>query len=119
MIGCKSVRGDIMISFNVIEHLTNVPQAFNNMAGMINSNGFMVHRVDYGPHAYIHKNPFMFLTISNKLWSLMGSNQGTPNRLRHSHILQTLKSCGFNNVDRITHRFSLENLKFIQPLISK
>lgn len=115
----ESVRGDIILSFNVIEHLQNVPQACINMSGLLNPDGMMIHRVDYGPHAYRHKNPLMFLTLSNTLWSLMGSNRGAPNRLRHAHILQALKSSGFNSIDRVTHRYSQEDLKSVKPFISK
>jgi hypothetical protein len=109
-------QGEILISFNVIEHLQNVRQAAKNMADMLVPGGIMLHRVDYGPHAFRHKNPLMFLTITRRLWSIMGSNRGLPNRLRHSQILEALEFSGFKNADRITHRFDIEDL---EPIRSK
>ena len=111
-------RGDIIISFNVIEHLSNVTQAFRNMAQMLTPDGLMVHRVDYGPHGAPYKNPLTFLTFSKTVWSLMGSNRGYPNRLRHSSILSALQSSGFHNTHRITRRFNLEDAKSIRTLLS-
>jgi len=80
----ESEQADIIVSFNVIEHLSNVTQAFERMAKCLNPSGLMAHRVDYGPHGYAWKNPLEFLTLSNTVWGLMGSNRGWPNRLRHS-----------------------------------
>jgi SAM-dependent methyltransferase len=114
----ESGRGDIIISFNVLEHLSNVKQAFRNLKDLLNPGGVMIHRVDYGPHAFGFKNPLMFLALPNKVWTLMGSHRGWPNRMRHSQILGALKAIGFNNTDRITHCFNLKDVKSIHPFLS-
>lgn len=93
---------DIIISYNVVEHLQNVEAAFLNMAIMLKSDGQMIHRVDYGPHGVWRNcvNPMEFLTVARVLWNMMGSNRGYPNRLRHSQVLQALEKCDFQNNDR-------------------
>ena len=112
---------DIIISFNVFEHLSNIQKAFTNMAGILDSDGLMVHRADYGPHGLwrSYKNPLSFLTVPEVLWSLMGSNRGYPIRLRHSQILSTLESCGLHSTARITGLFSAEDVQAIRPHIAK
>lgn len=112
--------GDIIFSFNVIEHLSNLSQSFENMARMLNVRGLMIHRVDYGPHSLwrTYKNPLAFLTASNAAWSLMGSNRGYPNRKRHPQILSALYRCGFQNANRITGRFAMEDIRAIRPFLA-
>lgn len=111
--------GDVIISFNVIEHLSNVSRAFANMAQLLNPDGLMIHRVDYGPHDLwrTYQNPLTFLTASNTLWSLMGSHRGYANRKRHSQVLSALGKAGFQSAARITGRFSMEKVKAIRPFL--
>jgi SAM-dependent methyltransferase len=115
----KIGSGDIIFSFNVVEHLLDTTQAFENMGRMLNPGGIMIHRVDYSPHALwrTYKNPLTFLTASKTIWSLMGSNRGYPNRKRHSQILSALCKSGFQNADRITGRFSIEDVRAIRPFL--
>lgn len=115
----ESERGDIIISFNVVEHLSDATRAFGKMAEILKPGGSMVHRVDYGPHGYGQDNPLKFLTVSNRLWRLMGSNRGWPNRLRHSQVVQALENSGFKSTDRITRSFDLEDLRSIRPFLSR
>jgi SAM-dependent methyltransferase len=112
--------GDVIISFNVIEHLSNISRAFESMARMLNPGGLMIHRVDYGPHDLwrTYKNPLTFLSPSKAVWSLMGSHRGYPNRKRHSQVLSALSKCGFQNADRITRRFAMEDITAIRPFLS-
>lgn len=114
----ESDRGDIIVSFNVIEHLSDVTHAFGKMAEILKPGGSMLHRVDYGPHGYGQENPLKFLTLSSRVWRLMGSNRGWPNRLRHSQVVQALENSGFKSTDRITHSFDLEDLQSIRPFLS-
>lgn len=112
---------DIIISFNVVEHLSNTHKAFTNMARVLNSDGLMVHRVDYGPHGLwkSYKNPLSFLSVPKVLWLLMGSNKGCPNRTRHSQVLSTLDNCGFHSTARKTGFFSAEEAEAIRPFLPK
>ncbi len=113
--------GDVILSFNVIEHLSDLSRAFANMARMLNPDGLMIHRVDYGPHHLwrTYRNPLTFLTASQRAWSLMGGNRGYPNRKRHSQVLAVLCQSGFRNADRITGRFSIEDIKEVRPFLAE
>jgi len=109
---------DIIISFNVVEHLSDTQTAFQNMAHMLRPDGLMVHRVDYGPHGWnSYPNPLTFLTIQKSLWSLMGSNRGYPNRVRHFQILSQLENCGFQNVERVTGLFETKAIDTIRAFL--
>jgi len=114
-------RADIIISFNVVEHLSNIAKGFAKMAGVLNLGGLMLHRVDYGPHGLwkSYRNPLSFLAVPKVLWSLMGSNRGYPNRVRHSRILSVLDSYGLHSTARITARFSTEDVEAIKPYLAK
>ena len=75
-------------------------------------NGICVHRIDYGPHDIWRskENPFEWLTISDAVWSMMGSNRGTPNRFRHHEVVNWFEEAGFN-VDVIqTDKFDAGDL---------
>jgi SAM-dependent methyltransferase len=88
---------DVIISFNVLEHLSDLSVAFKQMAKLLKRDGMMVHRIDYGPHDIwrSYENLLEFLTVPDWLWSLMGRNRGYPNRIRHGQVLRMLIDAGF------------------------
>ena len=88
---------DVIVSFNVLEHLSDLSAAFEQMAKFLKHDGMMVHRIDYGPHDVWQscENPLEFLTVPDWLWSLMGRNRGYPNRVRHGEVLRMLIDAGF------------------------
>ena len=98
---------DILISYNVIEHLTDPHLALRNMARMLKPNGVMIHRVDYGPHDCwtLYEDERTFMSFPDWLWRMMGSNRGYPNRERHSSILRTLQGVGLEVSSSITSTF--------------
>lgn len=103
---------DVIVSFDVIEHLRDPHKALRNMAKMLNPKGIMVHRVDYSPHDFWRNYPngLQFLTIPDWVWTLMGSNRGYPNRTRHADLVRTLNALGFHLSQRITRKFTLAEL---------
>jgi SAM-dependent methyltransferase len=56
---------DLVVSFNVLEHVSNVTLAFRQMARLLVPTGVMLHRIDYGPHAHWrqHADPTAFLRV--------------------------------------------------------
>lgn len=114
-------KGDIIISNNVVEHLSDLNCAFQNMRGFLSEDGLMIHKVDYGPHGLDrnYENPLTFLTIQERLWKLMGSNRGYPNRQRNSQVLTALENAGFENNWEPTSYFSKEKILKIRPHLDK
>jgi SAM-dependent methyltransferase len=106
----KSVPGmpqaDIIMSFDVIEHLLDLPQAVRNMSTLLKPDGCMIHRIDYGPHGVwlSTEDPLSFLSVPDWLWTAIGSNRGYPNRVRHRQFVQLLEAQGLRVAERVTRR---------------
>lgn len=96
----------IIFSFNVLEHLSDVAAAMDNLSRLLADDGVMIHRVDYGPHDVwrSYANPLLFLTFPDWLWSAMGSNRGYPNRVRHRAVVNALRAGGLSVEDAVTSR---------------
>jgi hypothetical protein len=111
------VQADYVVSFNVCEHLSNLPQALHGMRTMLSPAGLMVHRIDYGPHDVwqTYRNPLAFLTVPRLLWRLSTSNRGCPNRVRHSELMAMLRTLGLNSMDRIGRRASSVDISEARP----
>lgn len=88
---------DLIFSYNVVEHLTDVEASFAAMAKVLRPGGLMVHKIDYGPHQCWrdYRNPLLFLTVPEWLWQAMGSRRGVPNRARHCEVVASLRRLGF------------------------
>jgi SAM-dependent methyltransferase len=103
-VGQTLPAADLIVSFDVIEHLADVPLAVRHMRGMLKPTGRMIHRVDYGPHGVwlSAQDPLSFLRVPRWLWMAFGSNRGYPNRLRHPQFVQLLRQQGLYVCERIT-----------------
>jgi SAM-dependent methyltransferase len=97
-------KADVLVSFDVLEHLTDLPSAVRNMATILKPNGAMFHRVDYGPHGvWLSANDHLsFLRVPSWVWIAMGSNRGYPNRTRHHELVRLLEDAGLQACTRIT-----------------
>lgn len=99
-------RYDLVCSFQVGEHVADVDLFARLTADLLAPGGLAVHRVDFGPHDCWERyaDPLVFLRFPSRLWSAMGSNRGTPNRLRHHQFLDAFTAAGLRTecVDR-TH----------------
>jgi SAM-dependent methyltransferase len=97
---------DIIVSFDVIEHLQDLPHAVRNMGSLLKPDGRMVHRIDYGPHGVwlSADDPLSFLSVPDWLWTAIGSKRGYPNRVRHGQFVQLLEGQGLRVTERITRR---------------
>jgi SAM-dependent methyltransferase len=97
-------KADVLVSFDVLEHLSDLPSAVRNMAAILKPNGAMFHRVDYGPHGvWLSANDYLsFLRVPRWVWIAMGSNRGYPNRTRHHELVRLLQDAGLRVCSRIT-----------------
>ena len=114
-------RADVVISFNVIEHVSDVARSVSNMAGLVTEEGAMLHRIDYGPHGpwLEERNPLEFLTPPPWLWSLLGASRGYPNRRRHALVLDALLRAGFRSDARVDRRFAPEDVAACRRRLSR
>jgi hypothetical protein len=108
---------DYIVSFNVCEHLADLPRALHGMRSMMAPAGLMVHRIDYGPHDIwqSYRNPLAFLTVPHLLWRLTTSNRGCPNRVRHNELMLMIRALGLKSVDRIGRRASIADVSEARP----
>jgi SAM-dependent methyltransferase len=99
-------KADVIISFDVVEHLADVPRAVKHMASLLAPDGRMIHRIDYGPHGIwvSAPDPLSFLRVPRWLWAAIGSNRGYPNRVRHPQFVQLLHQQGLHIRERITRK---------------
>ena len=79
-----SQKYDLICSFQVAEHLTNIDAFAEVHKRVLNDGGTGLHRVDFGPHDcwFYYRDPGVFLSFSDRVWGLTGSNRGVPNRKR-------------------------------------
>lgn len=103
----SAVTADFVFSYNVVEHLFDVEQFAKSTFQMIREGGVAVHRVDFAAHGEWAKvtNPFDWLRVPRLLWWAMGSNRGTPNRLRFDEVKTAFSSAGFSVTCEILARY--------------
>lgn len=89
-------RFDIVCSYQVGEHVTDVSRFASLTGSLLAPDGLAIHRVDFGPHDCWtrYDDPLTFLRFSPRLWSAMGSNRGYPNRIRHHEFLRAFAEAG-------------------------
>lgn len=111
---------DYLVSFNVCEHVEDLPAALRNMAALLGPDGRMIHRVDYGPHDVWqgYENPLAFLTVPKAWWKMMSGKRGCPNRVRHRELLTMARSIGLSVVDRVGQRAAAAYVKAVRPHLS-
>jgi hypothetical protein len=89
-------RFDIVCSFQVGEHVSDIRAFAAKTRELIASGGVAVHRVDFGPHGPWRKytDPLTFLRPPDWLWQLMGSERGIPNRHRAHEFTEAFVAAG-------------------------
>ena len=115
-------QADYIVSFNVCEHLADLPRALCGMRSLLSPSGLMIHRIDYGPHDLwlnTYNNPLAFLTVPRPLWRAMTSNRGCPNRVRHVELMGMVRALGFNCADRVGRRASSTEIIEARPHLSR
>jgi SAM-dependent methyltransferase len=110
---------DVILSYNVLEHVFDMPAALRSMAALLRPGGIMVHRVDYSAHGpwQRYSNGLTFLTVPESIWKLMGTARGTPNRLRHGEVIAMMRQAGFDVKDHPLEHFRASDLEAIRPLL--
>ncbi len=89
---------DIVCSFQVAEHVSDIEAFAKSTAALLDSDGLAVHRIDFGPHGVwlSYQDPLTFLRIPEPLWRAMGSARGAPNRRRIHEMEDAYKAVGLS-----------------------
>lgn len=82
--GCSGLidAADIVLSRAVLEHVNDLAALFADMVAAMRVGGVAVHQVDLRSHGLHRSNPLDFLAVSPRLWDLLYSHKGVPNRVR-------------------------------------
>jgi SAM-dependent methyltransferase len=88
---------DLIVSVAVLEHVYDVARAFRAMDAVLAPGGIMVHQVDLRDHGMFSgggRHPLDFLTVQERLYRLMTSHTGAPNRRRIGTYREVLSELG-------------------------
>lgn len=87
---------DLICSVQVGEHVRDVDAFAGANAAMLRRGGAAIHRIDFGPHDCWrgYADPLTFLRLPDSVWHAMGSNRGTPNRLRLDEVRAAFERAG-------------------------
>ena len=84
---------DIVCSYAVAEHVSNVPKFANANRRSLRSSGTALHVVDFSGHGWNRQGDEMLFTrIPEWAWQAMGSNRGYPNRVAFPEFTNILES---------------------------
>lgn len=88
---------DLVCSFQVAEHVSDIEAFAEVNRRLLTDDGVAVHRVDFGPHDVwrTYPDPLTFLRFPDRVWRLMGSARGMPNRYRVDELRAAFERAGF------------------------
>lgn len=86
---------DLVVSRAVLEHVNDLSVTVADMFNALRPGGDVVHLVDLKSHGLHEANPLDFLTWAPRLWSLMYSHKGVPNRWRVNSYREALAKYNF------------------------
>lgn len=94
-----SRRFDIVLSFNVAEHVRDIEQFAAQTGAALSGTGSGIHRIDFGPHARWRRydDPLTFLRVPERVWHIMSSSRGLPNRRRLHEFQAAFASAGLES----------------------
>jgi len=112
---------DVLVSHNAVEHLSDLAAFAKNSYASVRPGGVAVHRVDFDAHdAWASReDPFEWLTVSERLWHLMGSRRGCPNRARHHEVLENLEKAGWRIDSRVLDAFEPRAIEAARPRLAR
>lgn len=119
LVGREAVA-DIVLSRAVLEHVDDLPATFMDMAHALRPGARAIHKVDLKSHGLHRRNRLDFLTWPERLWGMMFSSKGAPNRLRLDRYRELAPRAGLV-VERIEvcERADAEELRQIRPHLAK
>jgi SAM-dependent methyltransferase len=92
-------RWDIILSFDVLEHVDDPAAALRSIRNLLSPAGVMIHRVDVGAHnmpPHVHR--LAHLTFSDRMWDMITSQRAICNRYRPSEFRSIADALGFETL---------------------
>jgi hypothetical protein len=112
---------DLVLSNNVVEHVSDLDVFARHSFRMLRSGGRGVHRVDFTAHdAWAARDdPFEWLTVSDLLWHLTGSNRGSPSRCRYHEVWEAFEGAGFEIGVDLIDSYPVEMIRAARPRLAQ
>lgn len=111
---------DLVFSRAVLEHVNDLAATFQDMRQALRPSGVAIHEVDLKSHGLHRRNILDFLTWPQRLWSLMFSGKGVPNRWRVDRYREILAGSGLRVlVMEQREQASLEVVQEVRPFLAK
>jgi hypothetical protein len=109
---------ECVVSNAVLEHLSDVGEAFEALRPHLARDAWMFHEVDLRCHGRFEVwSPLYFLTIPGWLWRLMGSRLGIPNRLRLPAYHGVFERMGFGGQEEILEHAEESDIAAVFPRV--
>jgi SAM-dependent methyltransferase len=99
-------RFDLIVSVAVLEHVYDLAASLRAMDQLLAPGGVMVHQVDLRDHGMFSgggRHPLEFLTIGDRVYDLMTSHTGAPNRERAGTYRGLLAELGHEATLKVTN----------------
>ena len=96
---------DLVISRAVIEEIYQPDELFKALDTVLVEGGYMLHKIDLSDYGMFRENdmhPLTFLTISDRVYRMMASDSGIPNRKRIGYYRDQLDRLGYKSTFFIT-----------------
>ena len=88
---------DVMLSYDVLEHVADVVGFFRNCQRLLHPGGIMIHKIDLSGHEFFEDPlpPLDFQTYPDWLYRLMNPRIGFPTRRLQGEFLKIIQELGF------------------------
>ncbi len=108
---------DLIVSRSVLEEVHAIDVTISVMKRLLAPDGMMVHKIDlrdYGMFSLYGHHPLTFLTIPERVYTLMTSHRPQPNRKRVTYYREKMQQEGMKAYLVPTHRIE-EDIQCIRP----
>jgi len=112
---------DFVVSFDVLEHIDDLPATMRAIRRLLKPGGVMIHRVDVTVHnAATDVHRLAHLVFSDRTWRMMSSRRAICNRIRPSEFLAAAEALGFETLRfQPTTMLAPESVDAIRPRLWK
>ncbi|HKP95110.1 MAG TPA: methyltransferase domain-containing protein [Fibrobacteria bacterium] len=98
--GAREDAFDLILSRAVLEHLYDLDKAMDVMHRLLKPGGRMIHEVDFRDHGMytnLGLNPLSYLTVPDRIWGMMSSHLGAPNRCLSDFFSAKMEKLGYRH----------------------
>ena len=112
---------DVVYSYDVLEHVTDVKECFIQMKRIIKKGGYCIHAVDLAGHGELRGSfhPLDILRYSSTIWRLMNSHRRAPNQVRYGEYRRIMNELGFDILKLLKEQINKDDVAKVKPHLSK